>query len=355
MWWMVVLMSTGLIGLGVGLLVRDIFWPAAHTAEQAQVGEAVAASGRKSLFARASKTRETVKQASARPNVAAVGTAAGAEPGTIPAPPRLPSLEHHWPKLSPEIEMAVAAVNQKMAPLSLVIGAPGQPTWSLHNSGFGDYRRVMIDRDSVAWLRLEIGGDLAMAVRLRAHEAEHAEINRDRSLPSRRSAGTLEQALTESLAGAFEYAVERHSNNIRNDARLPAGASEPAMSNVTPPTMRVPIGAARLVDDAVALVNRAFAEADAQLVAADGRHGPAAGPDDRALSILARGVPVGLMLVEPRHDRVDISVGVADLANFDAARRQAQPLAGLTVQVLAEAIATTAWPAIAAVTSRVAS
>ena len=73
---------------------------------------------------------------------------------------------------------------------------------------------------------------------------------------------------------------------------------------------------------------------------------------DRALSITAHGHSVGLMLIEPRADRIDISVGVADLANIQAARRQSQPIAGLTVHALAEAIATNAWPAIAAASAQ---
>ncbi len=362
MWWMVVLMSTGLIGLGVGLLVRDIFWPLAQDAKPNEAGEpAPTAGSRKSLFARmglaAGDTTGKVIEGSQRHTPrAAGGSAKSAQRGEDVPVVRLSALEQHWPRLRTEIEAAVGSVNQSMAPLSLAIGAPGQATWSLHNTGFGDYRRVTIDGESVGWLRLEIGKDLAIAMRLRSHEAEHSSVNRDCTVPARRNAGQLEQALTENLAGVFEYAVERHSNKIRTPAAvLPVTPSAPP----TPPPITSlrsqPSAAAVLVDDAVALVNRAFAEAQAQLVAADGRHGPATGPDDRALSITARGVSVGLMLVEPRDDHIDISVGVADLANFEAARRQSQAMAGLTVQVLAEAIATTAWPAIAAAAQRVAS
>ena len=116
----------------------------------------------------------------------------------------------------------------------------------------------------------------------------------------------------------------------------------------------MPSPAAALVETAVALVNRAFAEAGAQLLPSDARHGAVTTHADRAFSITAHGTPVALMLIEPRADRIDISVGVPDPANVQAARRQSQPMAGLTVHALAEAIATNAWPAIAAASTQAA-
>ena len=104
-----------------------------------------------------------------------------------------------------------------------------------------------------------------------------------------------------------------------------------------------------LIDSAVTLVNSAFAETGARLVPAHAamRREPV-GPHSRALSIDVAGTSVGLMLIEPVSGRIDIAVGVADMANFDAARRRSHELAGLTVHPLAETIATCAWPAIAA-------
>jgi hypothetical protein len=385
MWWMVVLMSAGLIGLGIGLLVRDVLRPAAKSSQKSaersaekSVDRTTTAKSRET--ATASKlakimspfTRSNATGAGKRAEKASAALSANdasAPPLKPASAPRLPALEKHWPRLRPEIEAAVAAVNQSMAPLGLAIGPPGDATWSLHNQGFGDYRRVLIDRDSIGWLRMELAADLTLTARLRAHEAERTHFSRDCVLPSRRSPGQLEQGLTESLAGVFEYAVARHSDNIKNhtSAHHDASPSPPPQAQPvqTQPVTQIvaapltpqplprhrPSAAALLVDEAIALVNRAFVEASAELVI-DHRHGAGTAPDDRALAIVARGGSVGLMLVEPRADRIEISVGVADPANFEVARRQSQPTAGLTVQVLAEVIATNAWPAIAAASVR---
>ncbi len=386
MWWMVVLMSAGLIGLGVGLLVRDVLRPADKSTQKSpQKSSERTTAAQPSNAAPTSKLAKIMtpftgmtakgdgKHNSKNSTAPPASETSAAPPSKLASAPRLPAVEKHWPRLRPEIEAAIAAVNQAMAPLGLSIGPPGDATWSLHNQGFGDYRRVLIDRDSIGWLRMELGADLTLSARLRAHDAEHTHFSRDCIVPARRSPGLLEQGLTDSLAGVFEFAVARHSDNIKNQSIAPQLASapmppqsqpsqsQPPQSQQSPPTLVAqpvpwhrpapPSAAALLVDEAIALVNRAFVEASAELVT-DHRHGPGASPDDRALAIVARGVSVGLMFVEPHADRIEISVGVADPANFHVARRQTQPTAGLTVQVLAEAIATNAWPAIAAASVR---
>ncbi len=395
-WWLVVFTSAGLIALGVTLLLRDIF--RARTNEPARattstpVSTGVAARTwprARALIAllpamTARRLRLPVDTTAARATNPAHGQGSAspdAADGQAQTARRLPSLERQWPRLAPEINRAVVSVNQTMGPLALAVGSPGEATWSLHNEGFGCYRRVLIDNASVGWLRLEIGSDLRLTARFRSHDAEHANVNRDSVAPSRRTENQLAQTLTESLAGVFEYAVWRHSNIIRNDgapqpppvtapAVVAAIATAPRTVRTTtieprsargdtlpaPPPPRVTaLGspAAALVDAAIALVNQAFADAGAQLHPAESHPAQGSGAPDRALSIVARGVPVGLMLIEPRADRIEISVGVADPANLQAARRQSQPMTGLTVHALAEAIATNAWPAIACTVSNV--
>ena len=366
MWWMVVLMSAGLIALGVGLLARDILASRTTAPKRASVvkSSGKAKSSPLSRLVQATLPDSPASESSPRPRVDAQSMNIEMAPTTsTPGAPRLPALEKQWVRLRPEIEAAINSVNQKSAPLSLSIGNPGEASWSLHNQGFGDYRRVLLDRDSVAWLRLEVGADQRITARLRAHEAENATINRDSIAPARRTAGQLTQTLNECLTAVFEYAVWRHSNNIKNEARADPTPSQtapaaPPSAPIAPPAppAAAPFAApsaspaAMLVDAAVMLVNRAFTEVGAQLLPTDAPRGPIVTLADRALSINVAGRSVGLLLIEPRADRIDISVGVSDLAHVQAARRHAQPMAGLTVHALAEAIATNAWPAIAAAT-----
>ena len=378
MWWIVVLASAGLIVLGITLLVRDMLSSRPGTAKSSGPGKPVAKAKIKSLPKSWPLTNAIAAAWPTQMKRAAIGGNAATEPpietvaienvtgANAANAPRLPALEKHWPRLKSEIDAAVASVNQTMAPLALSIAVPGEATWSLHNQGYGDYRRVFIDGESIAWLRLEIGADLRITCRLRAHDAEHYAVNRDCSAPARRTAGQLVQSLTEVLAAVFEYAVWRHSHILRNDtASAPAPdqptpapppslvAEPPPARTTTAPLTRQPprtaaSPAAVLVDAAITLVNKAFADAGAQLLPSEDQRGRTTLDAARSLSIIAHGHSVGLMLIEPRADRIDISVGVADLANIQAARRQSQPMAGLTVHALAEAIATNAWPAIAA-------
>lgn len=374
MWWIVVLASAGLIVLGITLLVRDMLSSRPGASKRANPAKPVAKSKIKSwplTSAIAAAWPAQMKRAAIGGNPANPPPMEAVASENVTAAnaanaPRLPVLEKHWPRLRSEIDAAVASVNQTMAPLALSIAPPGEATWSLHNQGYGDYRRVFIDGESIAWLRLEIGAELRITCRLRAHDAEHYAVNRDCSAPARRTAGQLVQSLTEVLAAVFEYAVWRHSHILRNDTasapvpEQPTPAPPPSLIAEPPParTTTAPLSrpaprtvaspAAVLVDAAIALVNKAFADAGAQLLPSVDQRGRATLDADRALSITAHGHSVGLMLIEPRADRIDISVGVADLANIQAARRQSQPIAGLTVHALAEAIATNAWPAIAA-------
>ena len=363
MWWLVVLASTALIVVGVGLLVKDVFKARGLAPKRAERGKASARTAKSPTAAASAAPPQEHERED-------LSTA------TAPGRPRLQLLEHQWPQLRPEIEAAVASVNQSMASLSLIVGPPGEANWSLHNQGYGDYRRVQVAGESLGWLRLEVGADLAVTARLRAHDAERNAINRDVVAPARRVDSQLTQTVTECLKGAFDYAVWRHSNSVKNEAPpttvrvqphapaqqvAPMQQGVPVQRTATVPAMyaapipaAMPSPAAAMIDASVTLVNKAFAEVGAELRSTDQRRGPTTAFADRALSVSVRGVAVALMLIEPRADRIDISVGVSDMANFQAARRVSQPMSGLTVHALAEAIATNAWPAIAAASSQAA-
>ena len=361
MWWIVLLTSVGLIGIGAGLLIRDFFTSKLERAERAAKtpdGAEFQPAGSAATFA-ADADRLDGHGSASLPAVTTKRTATATAP-------RLPAMETQWPQLRPSIDAAVAAINQSMASIDLFVGTPGEPTWSLHNRGFGDYRRILIGGESVAWLRMELCADMSISAVLRAHDAHHTALNRTSTIDRPLIASRLATALTECLSAAAETASWlRHSKAVPPPPppRAPAtNASAVANRTTTPPTQptRTTTGwgrskpatnpAVALIDAAILLVNGAIQETGARLVPAREpvRREPI-GPHDRALSIDVAGISVGLMLIEPFPDRVDISVGVSDLANFGAARRQSKALRGLTVHPLAETIATCAWPAIASV------
>jgi hypothetical protein len=413
MWWLVLLLSLALTCTGVWLLVREQL-PALFAAlrakrdveaERPPAPERAAAHARPAtaapLFATEPVRTATPVLPAALPGAAPVGASA-APLSSASATARLPAMEAHWPRLRSEIDLAVQALNASMAPLAVVIAKPGEPTWSLHNRGFGDYRRVRVGGESVAWLRMELGADMSISAHLKTHEARHDMLNRASTVGRPLIASRIGPALAECLAAlataaprlmpvAVQAAVVAPSDPRidplpvapspapqpdNGQQRQPRGPAWPqwlsrptpleqaaSQRTVAPPppdgpsrtitgwgrARREPMAAAALIDTAVTLVNSAFAETGARLVPA----GPSVqrepvGPDSRALSIDVAGTSVGLMLIEPVSGRIDIAVGVSDLADFGAARRQSHQLAGLTVHPLAETIATCAWPAIAA-------
>ena len=395
MWWIVVLSSTGLICTGTWLLLRE------YLASRTPAAPVAAATVPQPM----PLTAHAHPGSFAMPNDRPAG--ASVEPLRSPSSPsRLPAVETHWPRLRSEIDMAITAVNESLAPIFVTIAKPGEPTWSLHNRGFGDYRRVRVGGESVAWLRLELAADLTISAHLRAHEPRYDMLNRVSRVDRPLTASRIAPALAECLA-ALALAAPRlmpvlvqPSAAVPSEPRLAPVAAPPpppqalapqtlaqqtlaqqaatiagdhgtvwplwlhrsapvATSPATPVTSRATTGwgrvrpsqspATTLIDSAVTLVNSAFAEAGARLVpAGDAVHRDPVGPDSRALSIDVGGHSVGLMLIEPVSNRIEIAVGVTDLANFDAARRRSHDLAGLTVHPLAETIATCAWPAIAA-------
>ncbi len=381
MWWIVLLSSAGLICTGSWLLLREYL--ASKALPAAVPLDATMAS--RPVDTRPPPTTATTH--SELPSGASI------EPLRAPLlPSRLPAVETYWPRLTPEIEAAVGAVNASLASLAVTIAKPGEPTWSLHNRGFGDYRRVRVGGESIAWLRLELAADLTISAHLRTHEPRHEAMNRASTVDRPLTASRIAPAMAECLAALAAAAPQLMPVVVaptpppppppnRAPPMLPSAADQdrgaalrqwphrptaPTALQATPPQFAVTTGrtltgwrrprtvpavsaATTLIDTAVSLVNSAFAEAGARLVpAGDTMYREPVGPHSRALSIDVAGLSVGLMLIEPVSNRIDIAVGVTDLANFDTARRRSHDLAGLTVHPLAETIATCAWPAIAA-------
>jgi hypothetical protein len=421
MWWLVLFSSVALTCTGIWLLVRDnaaafiVPKPAKSetTTNIAPLPETVAARVPTTAGAALWAAEQTKPTAAIRPVSMPAG--ASAMPLTPqPSPTRLPAVEAHWIRLRSEIEMSVQAVNVSMLPLAVVIAKPGEPSWSLHDCGFGDYRRVRVGGESIAWLRMELAADMSIAAHLRTHEPRHDMLNRSSTIGRPLIASRIGPALAECLAALAAASPRLMPMDATVAVVAPAGPRDTAAAaqtaplaaplaadtsvqppprtrgtvwpqwlsrptpiepteaarHVAPPPpaartrtltgtsaagarlRREPAAAAALIDTAVTLVNSAFEETGARLVPATQtvRQEPV-GPDSRALSINVAGTSVGLMLIAPVSGRIDIAVGVSNLANFEAARRHSHQLAGLTVHPLAEAIATCAWPAIAAAKS----
>ena len=339
MWWFIVLTSVTLVVLGLILVLNDIRRDGATKRQLATANIGLAPAPK-------------VPSPAARPssgakfdNSYATPPADDDGPMTGPALPRLPALEAQWPRLAPEIGAAAAAVNAHLASLGLVIGAPGAASWSLKNQGYGDHRRILIDTDSIGWLRLELDANMGVTAKFRAHDREHATMNRISIAPRQRSEGQLARTVMDSLSTAAQYANWRLANSPRTAPQDP-----PTVTVAAPlPPAVIAASTAALTDDAIALVNSAFREAGARLMPLRANQWPGtAGREARVLAIDANGAHAGTMLVDPLSDRIEIAVTAGRSATANAAQRLSLPIASLSVHSLAEAVATSAWPAIAA-------
>ena len=107
-----------------------------------------------------------------------------------------------------------------------------------------------------------------------------------------------------------------------------------------------------LVSSAVGIVNGAFADVGARLVARESHSvmdvaDPHAG--QHSYHIMVRTIPAGLVVIAETPGELDISVGVSDPKLIGLAKRLTVPLPQGNAYELAEAIATCVWPSIAAV------
>ena len=340
MWWFLVLTSAALVVLGTVLVFNDIRRNGVSKRQLASANVGPAPTPKVLNPAPPPSSGANFDTSYAIPPADDDG------PMTGPALPRLPALEAQWPRLAPEIDAAAATVNAQVAPLGLAIGAPGAASWSLKNQGYGDHRRVMIGTDSIGWLRLELDAQMGVTAKFKAHDPQHASINRISIAPRQRSEGQLARTVMDSLSTAAQYANWRLANSP-----LTALHDPPTVTVAAPlPPAVIEASTAALADDAIALVNSAFHEAGARLMPLRANQWPGtAGREARVLAIDANGALAGTMLVDPLSDRIEIAVTAGRSATANAAQRQSLPIAGLSVHGLAEAVATSAWPAIAAV------
>lgn len=242
--------------------------------------------------------------------------------------PRDASMEISWRALAPRVDRLMKDVEPALDPVRIFLSPPGEPRWALSNHAFGTYRRVNLDGESMAWLRSEITSEGQLRFRLRSHRPEMALLNAEAACDlGRLNTPELTRALSAALMPIVRYATWIEA--------------KPADTPLDRPVLE------QILHRATEIANGALVEAHARFR----RHSQsdaAVGSAPRfVIDILVDGRQVGLMHIDEVGDHVEISVGVPDPHRLDLARRQQLASERLAAYELAEAMATSAWPALA--------
>jgi hypothetical protein len=241
------------------------------------------------------------------------------------------ALERQWSALQPAIAAAIARTNTLVAPVRLFIGPPGEPAWSYKNRGYGAPRRLLMEGESVAWLRLELLAEGRLRANVKAHRDDAADLNASAEMAAvgldGERVGTL---LLECLEPATSFAA--HHGEISEEE-----ASKRAWEGVN-----------GVIAAALSATNGALAQAGARLI----ELAPAAWENDlrrhrMALSVVVYGDDVARMHIEQLPHELEVAVGVREPQLAALGRRRRIPVDGMTIHALAELIASCAWPAIA--------
>lgn len=255
----------------------------------------------------------------------------GAEAPAWESPPAPPTLEQQWAVLQPAIAASVDNTNAALASARLVVNTPGDPSWSYRNKGYGAYRRLLLDGESLGWLRLELTSEGQLRAVVKAHKEDRAMINATAEVPADgMTAARASELFSLCLKPTVAYATRRSRDSE-------AEASEEAWASVD-----------SLVASALKATNGALAQAGAQLVVL----APPAWVQEMRrhrmmLSIEVKGDDVARMHIERLPHEMEVAVGVREPHLADLGRRRRIPVEGMTIHGLAEVIAGCAWPAIA--------
>jgi hypothetical protein len=241
------------------------------------------------------------------------------------------ALERQWSGLQPAIGAAIVRSNALIAPLRLFIGAAGEPSWSYKNRGYGAHRRLLMEGESVAWLRLELLAGGPLHANVKAHREDRAFINASADIPALGLDGEqLAALLAQSLQPLATYAA-RQLEASEEEARKRAWQSVDGM-----------------IVAALSATNGALAQAGARLAElAPAARGQDLHPHLMALSVEVHGDAVALLHIERLPHELEVAVGLPEPQLAALSRRRRIPVNGMTVHALAELIASCAWPAIA--------
>jgi hypothetical protein len=246
------------------------------------------------------------------------------------------AIEAEWRLLQPAIEAGVRNLNLILAAADASLGASGDTTWSFKNRGFGAYRRLLINNESVAWLRLEIAADGHLHASLKAHKEEAAELNNTaHAVAAQMTAARMSDLLSQCLKPLAGYVARTGAPKEPADPLV--AASRRDWEEID-----------GLVTAALKATNGALGQAGGKLVAL----GPAAWEVEAqhhrmALAVEVHGSDVARMHIERLARELEVAVGVRDPQLITLGRRRRIPVDGLTIHALAELIASCAWPAIA--------
>ncbi len=241
-------------------------------------------------------------------------------------------LEQEWSNLQPALAAGVDKINAVLAPVRLSVAPTGEPSWSYKNRGYGAYRRLLLDGESVAWLRLELSPDGRLHAGVKAHKDDRAEINAAADVAAKGlNAASASDFLAKCLRLAASYAVRQQPGRDNDEE-----ASEQAWRSID-----------AVVAAALKATNGALAQANARLIPL----APAAWEAElrryrMTLSVEVHGDDVARMHIERHLHEMEVAVGVREPQLIDLGRRRRVPVEGMTIHALAELIASCAWPAI---------
>jgi hypothetical protein len=249
-----------------------------------------------------------------------------------PSPASASDAPPQWAEVQPVIAKAIERVNAVLAAARVEIGAVGEPSWSI-NRRYGVYRRILLQGESVAWLRLELDSGDQLQAAVKSHKDDLAAINATASAAAHGLSVTgASDLLSECLKATASFAVWTSGGGNTEQ-----WAGEMAWKAVDP-----------VVLAALKAANGALAQAGARFVPVGT---PAWVPEERRhrLTVMVEvlNAEAARMHIERVGEEMEIAVGVPDARLADLGRRQRLPVAGLTTHALAELIAGCAWPTIA--------
>jgi hypothetical protein len=254
-------------------------------------------------------------------------------------------IEQRWNEMQSVVSGAIETINETTNVVGLSIGDAGEANWSFKNRGFGAYRRILSGPDSVAWLRLELAPGGKFVAKVRAHRDDHAAIN---CRVEAASATLTEKAATDTLARVLKPISEFvawHPQQMTTEAS--PTPPTPAPDDLPPSSYRW-ADISKTAEDALDITNGALGQAGAKLIVLAAPVFDASQDRDRwPLAIDVQGRTVGLMHVDRFGDSIEVAVGVADRTRVDLGRYRQTAIEGLSARVLAEVMASCAWPSIA--------
>jgi hypothetical protein len=234
-----------------------------------------------------------------------------------------------------------------LAEAGLTIGTAGEPSWSMMKKGYGVHRRLLLNGESMAWLRLELAPDGRVQASVKAHRDDLAAINASASASVDALRVTrATELLSECLKLAAAYAV-RASGTRASGGSVGAGAhagmsAEQWASGVDWKAIDT------LVASALRAANGALSDAGARFLPLGApTWAPEAQRHRLAVKVEVLGVDAARLHIERIAEEIEVSIGVSDPRLANLGRRGRLPLVGLTTHALAEVIASSAWPVIA--------